>query len=334
MSFLEFKNKFINDAIKSNFCINRQELKNSLDRIPSRLKDMEDDRLIMIRDMSCDETIGLNYVSDNISCKYDFHENSLLVALVAPDWEKGWRNISSDKHISDTIENYMFSSNQYVYRSYMINIIGALALTYGISSSFMGRTMFRYGHYNIIDDYQEFIDEIKIRKHNTNVNEKVFSYIMRKINALDPYVNRAIFYYSKSLSLLTNLYEEEAIISLDNCIDIIVQFIKKRKKMPTTKRKDMHQILKNILKINNTTAEYLDYIYDLRCGFAAHPARNLWWDFSEIHMYNYESIIENVRITLIKFLEYENKERIVIKNPIYWYEWFMGNCDLIYDYIF
>lgn len=333
MSFLEFKNKFINNVINQNSNINIQNLKNSLNKIPLILKNMEGNRLIMIRDLICDETIGFNYISEDVSCKYDFFENELIVGIISPDWSKGWRNISSNKYISEIISDYMYFLNQYVYRSYFINIIGALALVYGKSSSFFGQSMFRYGHYNIGKDYKKFTDTINRKYNNLNTNYRMFVYIMSKINALDPYVNRAIFYYSKSLGLITNLFEEEAIISLDNCIDIIIQFIKIKEKLPTKKRKEMHRFLKEVLYINDLNIKYLDYIYDLRCDFGAHPAKSLWWDFNEIHMNNYEDIIYNVRLILIKFIEYEYSNRIVLKRPISWYEWFMDNCDLIYDFI-
>lgn len=62
MSFLEFKNKFINNVINQNSNINIQNLKNSLNKIPLILKNMEGNRLIMIRNLICDETIGFNYI--------------------------------------------------------------------------------------------------------------------------------------------------------------------------------------------------------------------------------------------------------------------------------
>lgn len=40
MSFLEFKNKFINNVINQNSNINIQNLKNSLNKIPLILKNM------------------------------------------------------------------------------------------------------------------------------------------------------------------------------------------------------------------------------------------------------------------------------------------------------
>lgn len=333
MSFLEFKNKFINDIINQNSNFNIQELKNSLNKIPLILKDVEQNRIIMIRDLSCDETIGFNYISEDISCKYNFYENELIVGLTSPDWSKGWRNVSSNKYVSELISDYMHFSSQYVHRSYIINVIGALALVYGISSSFMGQSMFRCGHYNVDENYKKFTDSIDRKNNNLNTNYRMFVYIMSKINALDPYVNRAIFYYSKSLELISSLFEEEAIICLDNCIDIIIQSIKIRESLPTKKRKDMHRYIKSILNINEINIGYLDLIYDLRCEYGAHPAKSFWWDFNEIHMDYYEDIIINVRLVLIKFIEYESKHRLVTKNPTSWYKWFIDNCNLIYEFI-
>ena len=76
MNFLEFKNKFINNVINQNSNINIQNLKNSLNKIPLILKNMEGNRLIMIRDLICDETIGFNYISEVYLANMIFFEIS------------------------------------------------------------------------------------------------------------------------------------------------------------------------------------------------------------------------------------------------------------------
>ncbi|WP_245190844.1 hypothetical protein [Anaerococcus jeddahensis] len=53
--------------------------------------------------------------------------------------------------------------------------------------------MFRYDHYNIDKDYKKFTDTINRKYNNLNTNYRMFVYIMSKINALAPYVNRAVF---------------------------------------------------------------------------------------------------------------------------------------------
>lgn len=53
--------------------------------------------------------------------------------------------------------------------------------------------MFRYDHYNIDKDYMKFTDTINRKYNNLNTNYRMFVYIMSKINALAPYVNRAVF---------------------------------------------------------------------------------------------------------------------------------------------
>ena len=76
MNFLEFKNKFINNVINQNSNINIQNLKNSLNKIPLILKNMEGNRLILIRDLICDETIGFNYISEVYLANMIFFEMS------------------------------------------------------------------------------------------------------------------------------------------------------------------------------------------------------------------------------------------------------------------
>ena len=131
--------------------------------------------------------------------------------------------------------------------------------------------------------------------------------------------------------MLADGYYEEAITAADNTVDVIFQAIKQRKQIPTKARIDMYNIVQTEISLPSGTIEQLENLYQLRCGFSAHPAHSKWWDFSEIYESGIEAIIYSVKSTVIKFLMFERDNRKIEKVPSCWSEWFMDNCDIIYD---
>jgi len=164
-----------------------------------------------------------------------------------------------------------------------------------------------------------------------NRKSQLCSYYIDLINSFDPFVNRVLYYYIRSLSLLADGYDEEAITAADNTVDVIFQAIKQRKQIPTKARIDMYNIVQTEISLPSGTIEQLENLYQLRCGFSAHPAHSKWWDFSEIYESDIEAIMYSVKSTVIKFLMFERDNRKIEKVPSCWSDWFMDNCDIIYD---
>ena len=177
-------------------------------------------------------------------------------------------------------------------------------------------------------EYASFCDDIP---ESTNKRNQLLSYYVRLINAFDPYVNRVIHYYIRALSLLKDGYDEEAITSADNSIDVIFQAVKHHLCLSTKSRSAMYDIVKIILNLPAGTEKQLKNLYQLCCAFSAHPAQTKWWDFGEIYEIDIHAIIYAVKSTIIKFLLFEEKNRKVVKEPSCWSEWFMDNCDIVYD---
>ncbi len=100
-----------------------------------------------------------------------------------------------------------------------------------------------------------------------------------------------------------------------------IKFINQFAKYENIKRRI--SLFKSALEIEN--------LYKLRCGFSAHPAHSKWWDFSEIYEGDIEEIMYSVKSTVIKFLMFERDNRKIEKVPFCWSDWFMDNCDIIYD---
>lgn len=71
----------------------------------------------------------------------------------------------------------------------------------------------------------------------------------------------------------------------------------------------MYNIVQTEINLPVGTVEQLEILYQLRCGFSAHPAHSKWWDFSEIYESQIEEIMYFVKSTVIKFLIFEKKNR-------------------------
>lgn len=330
LGYSEFKSKFINDLFRfENVRGKIPALKRALDEavineLPKRDKQLS----FQIRDYTNTDSLRISHNSQYLMCKYSNEENCLLVGTLAPSWASGWRNISKDVFVSEQIDSFFHFANQYVYRSYQINLIGAIALTYGRHCDFRGYSLKKLQLPYGILEYNSFVENIPTAR--TKRNHRLESYL-EIINAFDPYVNKAMYYYIRTLSLPEYGYDEEAIINADNAIDTIFQAIKKDRNIPTKSREKMYSTVHEEMNLPKGVISQLDNLYKLRCSFSAHPAHSNWWDFSEIYEEEIEKIMDAVKTTIIKFLMYEANNRKIEKTPSSWSEWFLKNSETIYD---
>lgn len=330
MGYEEFKNKFIKDMsqfenIKSKVPL----LKSALDRaVKNELPKRDDQMSFQIRDYTNSSMLRVSYDSPYLMCKYSSEKNCLLVGTLAPSWMSGWKSISKDTFISEQIDSFFYLANQYVYRGYQINLMGAIALTYGMYCDFRGSSIKKLKLPYCISDYIEFREGIKMTKADCN---GTLEYYLELTNSFDPFVNKALWYYVRTLALIEEGYDEEAITAADNAIDVVFQAIKKNRRLSTMSREKMHSIISDEIQLSEDILKQLKNLYQLRCSFSAHPARSNWWDFSEIYEEEIELIMNAIKTTIIKFLTYESNNRKIEKTPSCWSEWFLDNCETIYD---
>lgn len=330
MGYDKFKNKVCNYYRADQYTKNKIEpFKRTLDKIVSHeLPQRDNEQLFQIRDFTNTSELKLNLNYNNIMCYYSEKDNSLKVGVVCPNWSRGWRNISKDEFVSDQIDILFHFISQYIYRSYQVNMIGAIALSTGIPTDFRGGTLS-----NIYDNVAREVDTFKkhIDKEPTILSSKTLGYL-KLINALDPYVNKVVFYYIRFLELYEFDFTEEALTAADNMVDVLFQSLKKRLKKPTQSRKQMSAYVYDEIKFYDSVAKhYLDRLYLLRCRFTAHPSKSKWWDFYEIYEDEIEEIKISIRKLLVSYLKYENNNREVDATPILWSSWFKKHCDIIYD---
>jgi len=328
------------DNFKSKICVYYNSFENTKNKVAkfksalnklvtNTLPQRDCECLFQVRDFRNTSNLNINFIYDNIMCYYSDKENALMIGVICPNWSNGWRNISKDKFVSEQIDFLFHFISQYIYRSYQVNLIGAIALATGIPTDFRGNTLkCTHGEYATqeIEKFKIFIGE-----STSELSLKTLGYL-RLINALDPFVNKSIFYYIRSLELHNSEFTEEALTAANNMVDVIFQSIKNRKNAPTQERKEMCNYVYNEIGLYDETVKHnLERLYLLRCRFTAHPSKSKWWDFYEIYEDDIEQIRLSVRKLLIVYLKYENNNRQVDAHPTLWSRWFMENCDIIYD---
>jgi len=255
-------------------------------------------------------------------------ESFLTVSVLIPDWRNGWKSISKDGIVSDWIDDFFYNSTIYIQRSYQLNLIASIALVYGIPCDFRG-SRGRWVKLNNFPKKESDIDIIPKGKKGKEVAE-----FLKTINALDPHVNRTIFYYIKSLELFETGYYEEVVTNLDNLVAIIDHFIKKRFNNTCLDRENGRNQMVKELGLSKKTRDELEQLYLLRNGYASHPADYCWWDFYETFEEDVKKFFLTIKRTLISFYNYEKANRVVESHPDIWSEWFENNAEMLYDVIY
>ena len=330
MGYDNFKTKVCAYYNVGNASSKLPQMKDALDKIITQeLPQRDSDFLFLVRDMKNSTDLNLSIEYKNVMCFYSEEEKALMSGVVCPNWRNGWRGISKDSFVADQIGDLFHFISQYIYRSYQVNLIGAIALSTGRPTDFRGRTLScSYGS-QATEKSADFGN--KAKEKSSELSLKTSGYL-RLINALDPFVNKSIFYYVKSLDLNEHDFIEDSLAAADNMIDVIFQSIKTRMNKPTQDRKGMcDYVYKEIGFYDQRNKHNLERLYLLRCAFTAHPTRSKWWDFYEIYEEDIDQIIKSVRSFLISYLKYENKNRLIEVHPLKWSQWFMDNCDAVYD---
>lgn len=328
------------DNFKSNLCnyYNSNEytrkkvnkLKSAIDNVVNNILPKKDSEFrLQVRDFTNTTSLNISLIKENIMCYYSTSEDKIITGVICPDWGDVWRSVSKDKFVCDQINFLFHFISQYIYRSYQVNLIGAIALATGRPTDFRGTMLSSIYGEKVSHEIDIFKNQIE---ENTSVlSMKTIGYL-KLINSLDPFVNKIIFYYIRCLELDSSRFTEESLTAADNMVDTIFQSIKIRKGLPTKERKEMTNfVYKEIELYDQTDIKNLERLYLLRCGFTAHPAKSKWWDFYEIYEDDIENIMLSVRKILILYLKYENMNRQIESHPTSWSNWFKEYCDIIYD---
>ena len=269
---------------------------------------------------------------------YRNNQKQLICGVVAPPWGSGWRNISRDEYVEEMISAFFHFASQYVSRSRMTNLTGAIALTYERACDFRYGGLQRY----IVGNKTPFptiesarimaahIEEyVPAANQSTDDSRKQREFITwaLTINALDPYIQRAIYQYWKATALFAANFWEEALTALDGVTSVAAQFSQDRLGAGINPR----QSLASFLKLSSSDSKQIIRLYEIRCDFGAHPSRSKWWDFAEIYDEDLDAFKDSVKRMLWRLCKAESKNRVVESHPKSWSDWFTKNAHMILD---
>lgn len=255
-------------------------------------------------------------------------DEMLFVGTVRPYWATGWNKLSKHEDINSIIAGFFHFAGQYIARSSQINLIGALNLSYGVSADFRGQRFMEIPSENLDHDFENFrFYEIGSKPKISSNKHRFMSQIYKDINSLDPYINRMIFNFNKSLLLFSHNLDEELITSLDKTINVAEHYWKER----VINTANIREVMINDLVFDEAVANRIKKLYELRCYFGAHPSYSKWWDFSEIYELDFPQLIDDVGNIVLSIVRHESRNRKIETINTSWSNWFQENQMVIWE---
>lgn len=276
------------------------------------------------------ENIDININMENDNVVFINHDNVLFTYIRSPQWTYMWSDKVKNKEIEYDISNFFHFSQQYITRSYMISGLAAIALTYNISVDFRYRSVNNYMHNQRFLLKDEILSKFNVNteKFTTTSNkEKEVRVWFNLINGLDPYIQRAVFYYLRAIRLRDQGFFEEAITKLDIVAEVCLSLITDRIDHVVKVKNDMS----NFLHFDADQLYLIDRLYHLRSVFGAHATVTKWWDFAEIYSQEIDDSFNIIKTLIWKICNIEKQNRSVDNNPISWSDWFFNNSEFIWD---
>lgn len=313
-----FKSKFIDYAQEHLPKKSFNKFKPALDKAIQDLSSRDDDLFLEERKLDEETRIKEEHISSASYFRNDEPTNSLVLSVVGPNWKRGWRSISKDEYIYDLISWYFHFATQYVVRGRACEILGALALSYGETFNFTTSSRVTQTTLRSIDFPQSCIER-------TTKKSKEFKAWAKDINGLDPFVQRAIYFYIRFIELRNDGYFDEAITALDKVVEVFYQLTLDRKLQ--AKRDEFIKLHFKEDKLQ----EWANKIYEVRSFLGGHPSPSKWWDSEEIYGDWLDESAINLKVILRNMFSFEQKHRKVERYPTKWSNWFYENCSMIYD---
>jgi hypothetical protein len=261
-------------------------------------------------------------------------KGKLLVGVFTPDWSQGLRKYLKNENIYDLVSGFFHFAEQYVRRSILVELMGAVSVAYNKPTNFYSSSFHKLSINPICCSQDQGVNIAFGKKLNKKIKmssprQKFVKELSRLINGLDPYIHRLIFNFIRAQELRENSFAEESITALDKALNVAEQFLLERL---SVQGDNQRETLGKYLNLNKSDRDLLEHIYQLRCFFGGHPAISKWWDFAEIYPEeNEEFYFEIVKKVIIKIIQIENQNRKVEKQPKIWGDWFKQNWKVIWE---
>mgnify|MGYP001019909425 CR=1 FL=1 len=253
----------------------------------------------------------------------------LWVVAEAPDWGKGWSRFDKDEHVAQLVSHFFHSAGQYVARSRMANIVGAIALTYRVPLEFryadkmsMARRV-RNGRLTREAVAQSFHLEQKAESRVSS-RDRLASQWGSLLNCLQPHLHRMVYQYLRALKLEENGHLEESVTALDGVVTVALQFAREALGWTFGREETLQRF------VGPADSQLLGRLYALRCAFGAHPSCGKWWDFGELYEDELNEFPDVISRLIRSVAMLERTHRSVEVAPTSWAEWFQTNCHLLW----
>ncbi len=245
-------------------------------------------------------------------------DKSFVIGVKGPFWKRGWRKVINNEELYDHVSWFFHFANQYVTRGRAIESLGALSLTFDETFEYIGSPRI---------SERSFLNSTPLNFPCDFDNDKyaIFDNWINKINGMDPFIQRALYFYFRFIDLRNHGYFDEAITALDKVIDIGHKFLLERKL--ECRRDDFVKFYSLEEDIQN----WVNQIYEVRSLFGGHPSNTKWWDSEELYGEWLDESSPFIKQFLSAMFDYENNNRLIEKNPLLWSEWFKQNCMTIYN---
>lgn len=285
---------------------------------------------VHLRPLSNSEGLRLALPRDD-AWAYHHPDDKVWIGTVLPGWRGGWKH--RDELIEDLLGDFFHFASQYVARSRASNIVGAVALTYGRACDF------RFGGLDAqrlkgedesalgtqVADLRRKCQRKRPQPRMRGSAQRRFSKWVHNLNALDPFVHRALFQFWRSRALADHSLWEDSINALDAVVSVSAQFASSRLGI----RGETRSKLASVFSLPAREQATLDELYRLRNMYGGHPSPSKWWDFAEMYETFLEESVETVTHLVAGLSSAEAANRVVEADPASWSEWFSDNASTV-----
>ncbi len=280
--------------------------------------------------------LRLRYESQHLVVFAGGRRSGLRLAVVAPGWRNGWKEIAQDEDLGEQISWFFHFASQYVMRSYAVSALGAIALVYNQGIEVNRSSNGSWTGIEVAPSDVNLPEILRRRagwrnlrsKRSTSSKEaRVHSWI-RTINGLDPYVHRALFLYIRAVNLLDQGFEEQAMTCLDCITAVASEFVRD---VLGERDDQQRERTYRALHLTPDQAEMLRHLYAVRCYFGGHPSPTKWWDFRELYEQEIEQYATVSQLVIRKLCELERRHRRVDPRPTSWHAWFLKHSVMLWN---
>lgn len=263
---------------------------------------------------------------------------ALVAGAVAPAWKRGWRQISRNEHVSDILDDYFYAMTTYILRSRYLKVTAAIGLTYAIDSTFQYGSWGRealIGPEPYLPTTFGALTEIVTRELNIQAlasssvssKQRLCRMFIDSLNTLDPQIHRMLHFYLRALRLRNGEFWEDAVISLDSVVDVVMQLVRERAEAGHA---HPGKAMISALRLSDRTDAMLGYLRALRNYFGAHPSHAGFWDFGDDYAETVEKMFEAVYEVVWSASQFELGHRIVEPDPKDgWANWFCRHAAIL-----